>query len=253
MANKFDQYGLKEVANVTFYALDDDEEKGIEAGQPVLYLDTLKVSNIETTAEDTSAQGGWGNPKLITWEYNKEVNVTLEDALFSPASLEVMMGANLIESATGTPVSVQVTEEVKATADDSLTITNDGTNVYALVDGAYVKATTVTSKVAAIEGVESGKTYRVFYTASIATEGKANKIEISASKFGGTYKIVGDTLVKNLDGKEEAFQFVIGKAKINSDVSFEMSADGDPATFSMPITAMKDKDGNMFSLIKYEL
>jgi len=29
---------------------------------------TLKVSTIETTAESVDATGGWGNPKLITWD-----------------------------------------------------------------------------------------------------------------------------------------------------------------------------------------
>lgn len=32
---------------------------------PVLYLDTLKVSTIEQTAENVSARGGKGNPESI--------------------------------------------------------------------------------------------------------------------------------------------------------------------------------------------
>ena len=31
---------------------------------------TLKVSTIETTAENTEATGGWGNPRLISWDLN---------------------------------------------------------------------------------------------------------------------------------------------------------------------------------------
>lgn len=62
--NIFDKYGIKEVANVYFEALDDDIAAGVYKGDIVLFLDTLKVSTIETTAENTAAQGGWGNPKL---------------------------------------------------------------------------------------------------------------------------------------------------------------------------------------------
>lgn len=29
---------------------------------------TLKVSTIETTAENVAAQGGWGNPRLVQWD-----------------------------------------------------------------------------------------------------------------------------------------------------------------------------------------
>ena len=66
--NIFEKFGLKEVANVYFEALTAERENGIEAGDIVLFLDTLKVSTIETTAESVDARGGWGNPKLITWD-----------------------------------------------------------------------------------------------------------------------------------------------------------------------------------------
>ena len=42
MASIFDQYGIKEVADITFYERDT---QGYE--KPVLYIDTAKVSTIE--------------------------------------------------------------------------------------------------------------------------------------------------------------------------------------------------------------
>ena len=62
MANKdniFQKYGIKEVANVYFEALEADKANGYEVGDIVLFLDTLKVSTIETTAESTEARGGF--------------------------------------------------------------------------------------------------------------------------------------------------------------------------------------------------
>ena len=41
---------------VTFYEINPDGT----AGKPVLYLDTLKMSTIEQTAEQTDARGGKG-------------------------------------------------------------------------------------------------------------------------------------------------------------------------------------------------
>ena len=66
MANNsiLDRYGIKEVADVTFYKINSDST----IGDPVLFLDTLKVSTIEQTAETVDARGGKGNPKLITWD-----------------------------------------------------------------------------------------------------------------------------------------------------------------------------------------
>ena len=87
--NIFEQYGIKEVADVTLYAIELDENDE-EIYIPVLYLDTLKISSIEQTAEQTSARGGLGNPHLITWDYGKEITVNLEDALYTPASMSML-------------------------------------------------------------------------------------------------------------------------------------------------------------------
>lgn len=92
--NIFQQYGIKEVADVCLYAIDLDENDD-EIYIPVLYLDTLKVSTVEENASQTSAQGGIGNPKLITWDYGRDITVRLEDALFSPASQGMTWGGGM--------------------------------------------------------------------------------------------------------------------------------------------------------------
>ena len=89
--NIFEQYGIKEVADVTLYAIELDENDE-EIYIPVLYLDTLKISSVEQTAEQTSARGGLGNPHLIAWDYGKEITVNLEDALYTPASISMLWG-----------------------------------------------------------------------------------------------------------------------------------------------------------------
>ena len=89
--NIFEQYGIKEVADVCLYAIELDENDD-EVYVPVMYLDTLKISSVEETAEQTSARGGLGNPELIIWDYGKEITVTLEDALYSPASQGMAWG-----------------------------------------------------------------------------------------------------------------------------------------------------------------
>lgn len=89
--NIFEQYGIKEVADVCLYAIELNENDD-EIYIPVLYLDTLKVSTIEKTAEQASARGGLGNPELIIWDYGKEITVNLEDALYTPASMGMLWG-----------------------------------------------------------------------------------------------------------------------------------------------------------------
>ena len=59
---------------------------------------TLKVSTTEQTGEQAEARGGKGNAPIIMWDYNKEINVTLEDALFSAKSLAIMFGDGKVKT-----------------------------------------------------------------------------------------------------------------------------------------------------------
>lgn len=91
--NLFQKYGIKEVADVVFYSINEIGDEVFYT--PVLYLDTLKVSTIEKTAEKVDARGGYGNKKLITWNFGKDIVLNLEDALFSPASMSMIWGGTL--------------------------------------------------------------------------------------------------------------------------------------------------------------
>lgn len=249
--NIFEQYGLKEVANVTFY--------DIKTNMPVLFLDTLKVSTIEQTADNTDARGGWGNPALITWDYNKEVNVTLEDALFSAASLRTIMGAGIEVASVKTKKVIDINEEltIDSTGKVKLSYAPKAGTIVSWLDtekGEYSK-TTAAAEVTVGKASDAGKLIRVFYKVEVdGTNGDAVTITINAAKFGGTYRVVGDTVVRSKEtGEDEPFQFVIEKAKIQSEVTFTMEAEGDPATFNLPLRVLRDDHGAMFKMIKYNM
>lgn len=94
--NIFDQYGIKEVADVTLFSIHKKKDGSGELYYlPALYLDTLKISSIEKTAENVWAEGGLGNSRLICWDFGKTIDVTLEDALCTPASLGLCWGGIL--------------------------------------------------------------------------------------------------------------------------------------------------------------
>lgn len=255
MQNMFEKYGLKEVANVTFY--------DIVTKKPVLFLDTLKVSTIEQTAENTEARGGWGNPALITWDYNKEVNVTLEDALFSAASLKTIMGAGIDVAKSGNAKILDINENLTVDVDGKVKLTytpKTGEKIYALDPeaGEYVELTATAGNMVTIPETvgKTGNAVQLFYKVEVEGEATGDVVEITigASQFGGTYKVVGDTIVRSeKTGKDEPFQFVIEKAKIQSEVTFTMEAEGDPATFNLPLRVLRDEHNQMFKLIKYNL
>ena len=240
------RYGIKEVADVTFYEI--VEENGVtRPGAPVLYLDTLKVSTIEQTAENTSARGGKGNPELIMWDYGKEITVTLEDALFSAKSMALMYGVDVKESSKDFGSVEKVLKTVNKANFNAIdaskkTLTINGDKFPIEGEIAYYGP----------RGEKAEAAKAVYATMEIKVAGQ--EIVISSDKFPGTYYITGDTYARSeATGKDEFFQFIIQKAKMQSEVTLTMEAEGDPSTFSMNLKVLRPADGDMMKLVKYSL
>ena len=238
--NILDRYGIKEVADVTFYEIADNGE----AGAPVLYLDTLKVSTIEQTAESTSARGGKGNPELIMWDYGKEITVTLEDALFSAKSMALMYGVDINNTSDfGQETTILKTVKPSQVSSDGSKITINGQNFTVSGSVTYYdeNGSSTTNKASA-----------AYATAKITVSGQ--KIVISSDKFPKTYYITGDTYARSeATGDDEFFQFIIPKAKMQSEVTLTMEAEGDPSTFNMSLKVLRPADGEMMKLVKYSI
>ena len=243
--NILDRYGIKEVADVTFYEIAEDGDPGA----PVLYLDTLKVSTIEQTAENTSARGGKGNPELIMWDYGKEITVTLEDALFSAKSMALMYGIEPKENSEDFSSITQVLKTVrKADVIDASHFRINGQS--AEVEGvSYYDAY---NKPVSVESGQVPSSDYVYATGKLKVTGQ--QIVISSDKFPGTYYITGDTYARSeATGDDEFFQFIIPKAKMQSEVTLTMEAEGDPSTFNMNLKVLRPADGEMMKLVKYSL
>jgi len=240
MASILDRYGIKEVADVTFYKINADGS----VGAPVLYLDTLKVSTIEQTAENTSARGGKGNPELITWDYGKEITVTLEDALFSAKSMAIMFGSVEADGdvVIGSSASILKTARKADVVDGKVTI--NGEAVVLPTDGvSYYNA----------DGTTGTSTSYEYVTFPLTVK-DVSVISISAETFPGTYYVTGDTYARReTDGLDEFFQFIIPKAKVQSEVTLTMEAEGDPSTFSMNLRVLRPANDSMMKLVKYNL
>ena len=302
--NIFDKYGIKEVANVYFEALEDDPKSNVYKGDIVLFLDTLKVSTIETTAETTDATGGWGNPKLISWDYGKEITITLEDALISLESLRFMLGGAIHRSGVSEDsVTVRYTEEIEVKEDGKIYIPEDhitgkkfarpivaseahpirlinlggstnsnetaGTRTQitsgTLADNMDVTFYNKAMGVGTVEGnsktgvaPKKGDRIRIFWEEEVnqsSDKDYAVEVTISPDTFPGTYRVVGDTFMRSQKtGKDEAFQFVIGKAKVQSEVTITLEAEGDPSTFEMTLNVLRsegDHGNEMMKLIRY--
>lgn len=292
MASILDRYGIKEVADLTFYEIGDDGKPS----KPVLYIDTAKTSTVEQTAETAEARGGKGNPMLVSWDYGKEINVTIEDALFSPKSMAIMFGNGSLGNVTTiSKVGVgTVTETGKLPIqfaadvyDSTLFNKTNRRNIYvgtettipeSVIDGVKlsdVRGSNAAFKITKLTD-ENGVAYlssdddivaediasvsssaltvgkKVFFTFTQLVSG--HEIKIDAKSFPGTYYVTGDTYARSdVTGKDEFFQFIIPKAKMNAENTITLEAEGDPSVFNMSLRVLRPNDGVMMKLVQYDL
>ena len=109
-----------------------------------------------------------------------------------------------------------------------------------ITEGTMADLNTVTFKnpaagiAAAGEAPTAGDKIRIFWDEIVkadTTSEDAVEVTISPDTFPGTYKVVGDTLIRSeKTGRDEPFQFIINKAKVQSNVTLTLQAEGDPST-----------------------
>ena len=251
------KFGVREICDVVFKAKATVKigDTTFQKGQPVLYIDTAKTSNLEAAATTVYAQGGRGNARLIAWEGEKTLTFTVEDALLSPMGFAMLSGAGLMKGATGKEIIVHGTSYATADAAGVIDLTEalggaeidttkplfvlsteqDGSlstfmsEIYTYSEGKLTPSTT--------EGVPMNATVFVdYYTKK--TEG-AMQFEIDSENFAGYYYVEAATLWRRQDnGKDMPAELIFPNVKIQSNFTFAMASSGDPSTFTFTMDAM---------------
>jgi len=91
--NIFAEKGIRDVADVTLYSINRIGTE--EFYLPVLYLDSLKLTNFSKSVATNESFGGIGNRKTVSWSYTKDIKLKAEDALFTQASLSMLAAGRL--------------------------------------------------------------------------------------------------------------------------------------------------------------
>ena len=258
------KFGAKEVMDVVLYDMETDK--------PIIQFDSLKTSSISVTSEKVYARGGKGNPKLITWETNKEATLTIEDALISPKSIELVSG--IARKVGVQTIRMRQTTEfdkgenkgklypLKADESGKITLAFEPCTAANKVlvypydadceeDALISTADATLEKNVLTVAAAAGLRVVVYYDYESAET--AETYVIDAEHFSGTYKLVGDTVLRNQKtGKDEAFQITIPNLKFASNLELGFAAEGDPSTTSFECEIMQNVDtGAMIQMVKY--
>jgi len=255
LQHNIERFGMVTVMDVVLYE--------VGTSNPVLQLDTLKMTNIAVEGSAKEIRGGIGNDMLINYDFGRTANIEMQDALVSPDSLAFLWGGdasaqaavdydvvetystngsgaltfdqtfasdNNVKVATGVWVLAADGSENKMKAD--ITVSSDTVTV--TFDEAYQSdGVTVDSGVTAFS---NNKAYKIFFQ---RTSSAGRKVILTNDNFPTAVKMVGTTFVLVQDsGKKKLVQVEIPKLKINSNFSFTMDAEGDASVFDFSGVAL---------------
>lgn len=247
------KFGAREICDVVLKATVEGQKVGsykYAKGQPVMYFDSLKTSSIEQASTPVYAQGGKGNSRLISWDGDKTVTYTMEDALLSPISLAILAKANIAKPTSGAPMIVHVQERIsKATAEGSIVEADFSAKPSAKHPIWYVAVDKTDDegdfegKMDKLEATEGNFTYTsltgdlYFVDYYTAKTDKGTLITIEPESFEGNFYLEASTLFRDKSGKDLPAEFIIPNCKPQSAMTFAMASSGDPSTFTFTMDA----------------
>jgi len=116
------RFGVREICDVVLKAKTAMKvgDRVFYKNEPVCYFDSLKTSSLESQSNAVYATGGRGNARLVSWEGERTVTFTMEDALISPISFSILSGAGVID-ATERDLYMHTTEQTDKVVVNSTT------------------------------------------------------------------------------------------------------------------------------------
>lgn len=238
--HNLDKFGMVTVLDVTLFDMN---------GQPLLELETLKVSSISAEGSQKEIRGGQGAELLIQYDYGRTATVEITDALASMSSLQYLWGGTLTE---GNIAYAAKEKGLVASTGVTLTdtgITGEGFAINKTVPANSGKVDITAGVLAAASGSDwsaaDDDVVDVYYTAT-AADGK--ELVLTATDFPPLVKLVGETfLIKESDGSKIPCQIEIPRFKLGASFSFTLEAEGEASVFDFSGAALS-ANGNVIKI-----
>lgn len=252
LKHQLNKYGVVTVMDVM---LRDPESK-----EPVLLLDTLKVTSINQEGEQKTIRGGIGAPELISYDFARTISVEIQDALASMASLKILWGGRFLKdkiSYTGV-FEAKVEAENKVTVPSGITVKTGAakadlaTGIAIGAKATYTLDSITGSEITLAGGTPKvGEVVKVFLPAEVAVSDDAVALAINSIDLPPTLHFTGKTFfIDQATGKKIQTEIEIPLFKVNIGGGLAMEAEGDAAVFDFNGKALKDPLTNNFFILK---
>ena len=254
------QYGIKEVMNFTICEYNKDPH----LAKPLIRVDYAQITSLNQSADRIDVHGGWGNPRLISFDHTKMSNGTFTLPLVDP---------KIVASITGDKIRNEISEVFKYEAH---LVVNGGINNYIVLekeplDNALfvniLNARELDTPLIVVERNKEkleekecsikivGNEVRLYVNATTCPLGteisahytyKTKKaipiMRFSGEKFPKEVTIKGTAVFKDqVTSEEKFFSFIGYKCKFQTNFTFNMSAT-DPTVLELNVDFYAHKD-----------
>lgn len=263
------RFGVRDITDVVFKARTRMKigNQTFQAGQPVIYIDTAKTATVEGAATQVYATGGHGNPRLVAWEGERTVTLTVEDALLSSESFSLLSGALVSKAASDNKVKIGtwfelpilqggvVELDLDTCGDDhDIFVSNEFPMFGVILDDAGAPAIHCGEQVG-LAGVEPncnvytvtrdnklqitfagadkyvGRVMRV--DCYVEKTAGVTQLDVTAEDFSGNFYVEALTFFREqASGVDMPVFMIFPNVKIQSNFTLTMANSGDPSTFT---------------------
>ena len=263
------QYGIKEVMNVVISTFNKD----FEYSTPFAIVDYAQVTGLEHSAERIDIRGGWGNPKLLSFDHSKTVTMTMSLPL---------VDFKLLSKISGDDVKKQISKIFKS---ERLTIKRGNNGIFVnlerkplensaffcnildgrdLAENIELEGSTHKPNRNRCSLVTVGDETRLYFNQETIKEGTevlvnyifetkqaTENIVFSTNKFPKYVTLRGECLFRNqITGEDEIYNFTGYKASFQDNYSLTMSAT-DPTVLELTIDFYAYKHPNFEGCEQY--
>ena len=237
------QYGIRDITDLVLKARNRMRigNQIFQPGQPVVYFTTAQTATLEGAATQVYAQGGHGYPRLIAWEGERTVTLTLTEALISPESFALLSGALRTDADAEHKAYVPTWFEAPVQAGG---IVLDDSGALSVHLGEQAGLTGVTPNCDVYTVTRDNKLQITFPNAEryvgrvvrvdcyVEKSAGVTTLDVTAEDFSGNFYAEALTFFREQSsGMDFPVALVFPNVKIQSNFTLTMSATGDPSTF----------------------
>ena len=216
----------------------DVEFRDLKTKKPYMLFDTANTTTMGVEGESVFAMAK--GSRRITFENAPTGSMTIE-AQVIPFKVFALFANGDVETKAVYAVHKKITCETAG----SLTIGNDVEAGTLLIAGTLATGTftATTASNIAEDGI-----YEVGYL--VKKESGVKKVSINTKNMPKDYYVTMNTVDKDEDGLLTPFVITAYKAHVQRNFELSFSSEGDPASITISLDLLEDKDGNMIDMVE---